>query len=366
MTESKRGSARNASLTVVSAGEVDATYQRIARRLGASDEEASLFAACYLRADLRGLFTAGAAVVPYIAESIRADLMRFGAPFEILKRMPATALIDGHSGVGSIVATKAMDLASDMATEAGVGIATIRNSGDFGLASNHPLQAAARGQIGVAMRNGTPRVAPWGGRDAFFGTNPVSVAVPAAAEPPIVIDMASGSFSVGRTVFAARDRIRMPSPHLVDSDGNYTDDPTGIVVDALDRESALRGALVSLGHKGYCWQLIVEVLAGVLSGAGTSNDNDFAPSAMHRWGEGTFVMAIEVDAFMPANEFNAAVDQLAQALRAVRPAHGFECVRVPGELSFANEVERREHGVPLRREDWDAVVDLARQLDEEQ
>jgi LDH2 family malate/lactate/ureidoglycolate dehydrogenase len=292
--------------------------------------------------------------------------MRFGAPVEILKRTPATALVDGHSGVGSIVATKAMDLASDMATETGTGIVTVRNSGDFGLASNHPLQAAARGHIGIAMRNGTPRVAPWGGRDAFFGTNPVSVAIPAGTEPPIVIDMASGSFSVGRTVFAARDGVRMPSAHLVDSAGNYTDDPARIVVDALDRESPLQGALVSLGHKGYCWQLVVEVLAGVLSGAGTSNQNDFAPSAAHRWGEGTFVMAINVDAFLPPTAFRAAVDQLTLALRAVRPAQGFDCVRVPGEVSFANEAERREHGVPLRHEDWDAVLDLACRLDEEQ
>jgi L-2-hydroxycarboxylate dehydrogenase (NAD+) len=342
---------------------VDATYQRIARCLGASDQEASLFASCYLRADLRGLFTAGAAVVPYIVELIRQDLMRFGTPFELLSNTPATALVDGHCGVGSVVAAKAMDLAIDKASDVGVGIVTVRNSGDFGLASNHPLQAVARGQIGIAMRNGTPRVAPWGGRDPFFGTNPLSIAVPAGAEPPIVIDMASGSFSVGRTVFAARDGIRMPTAHLVDSDGNYTDDPARIVVDARDRESPLRGALVSFGHKGYCWQLIVEVLAGVLSGAGTSNENNFAPTGAHRWGEGTFVMAIDVNAFMPASEFKAAVDQLTRALREVRPAQGFDRVRVPGELAVANETDRRERGVPLRTEDWDAVLDVARRLE---
>ncbi|MFN8202211.1 MAG: Ldh family oxidoreductase [Solirubrobacteraceae bacterium] len=349
-------------MPIIEEAQLHAQYRELATALGADEAEAEIFARCYVRADLRGLFTAGAAVVPYIISLIQHDLMRFGAPFEVVRDAPASALVDGGHGVGSVVATRAMDLAIDKARAAGVGCVWIAHGGDFGLASNHALQAIEQGLVGIAMRNGTPRVAPWGGRDGFFGTDPISVGIPAGERDPIVIDMSAGSFSVGRTVMAARDGRRMPSAHLVDAEGRYTDDPASIVADPADRESGLNGALVTLGHKGFAWQLIVELLAGLLSGMGTSNQNDYWPTPERRWREGSFVMAIDVEHLLPVADFLASVDGLIDALKAVRPAQGFDEVRVPGEAAAATERERRSNGIPIRDEDWDAIQRVAQEL----
>jgi L-2-hydroxycarboxylate dehydrogenase (NAD+) len=343
--------------------ELRGVYRSLSVRLGAPPDEAEIFSDCYVRADLRGMFTAGAAVVPYILGLVRDDLMRFGAPFEIVHDHAASALVDGNYGVGSVVAKHGMDLAIAKARQAGVGCIWIRNGGDFGMAANPALQAVEHDQVGIAMRNGTPRVAPWGGRDPFFGTDPIAVAVPAGEHPPIVIDMSSGSFSVGRTVFAARDGERMPTPHLVDADGYYTDDPSSIVVDPQDRESALNGALVSQGHKGLAWQLIVELLAGLLSGMGTSSENDFPPTPERRWREGTFLMAIDVSGLAQVTDLKLDVDHLIAALTGVRPARGFTEVRVPGHVAAALEAERRQGGVPVRDEDWAGILALADEVD---
>jgi L-2-hydroxycarboxylate dehydrogenase (NAD+) len=337
-------------------------YTGIARALGAPEEEAAVFARCLVRADLRGMYTQGAAVMPYLVWMIEQRLMNFGAPFTILREEAAMALVDGGRGVGSVVSTRAMELAIAKAKSAGTGSVWVRNGGDFAMTSNHALQALEHDQVGIAMRNASTRVAPWGGRTAFFGTNPISVAVPTGKEPPIVIDMASGSFSVGQVVMAARDSRLMPSKHLVDSRGRYTDDPLAVIVDPQNRESAFSGAIVTQGHKGMAWSLIVELFAGLLSGMGASYRNDYEQGAESPWNEGIFLMAVDVAKLRPVADFKAAADELARALRAVPPAEGFQRVVVPGELEADKERRYSIEGVPIREEDWEGVLKLAARL----
>ena len=334
-------------------------YVAMGRSLGASQDEAEIFAQCYVRADLRGRFTAGAAVVPYITSLIQQGLMNFGTELTLVRDEPAFAVIDGGHGVGSVVCTRAMRLAVDKAKLSGIGCVWVRRGGDFGMAANHSLQAAEEGQIGIAMRNGSPRVAPWGGREPFFGTCPISVAIPAGEERPIVIDMSAGSMSVGHTVFRARDGVAAGSSAFVSEHGRYTSDASEVVMDPLDRESALRGAIAPLGHRGYGWLLIVELFAGLLSGMGTSNQNDFQPTKERPWREGSFLMAINVERLLPPEEFAQSVDELIRALHAVAPADGFEDVRVPGELADACEERYRRQGIPIRAEVWADLCDAA-------
>jgi LDH2 family malate/lactate/ureidoglycolate dehydrogenase len=349
-------------VAVVKVEKLRALYVRIAAALGAPAEEAKIFSDCLVRADLRGMYTQGAAIVPYMVWMVENRLMNFGAPFTILREEAGMALVDGGRGVGSVVSTRAMELAIAKAKSAGLCGVWVRNGGDFALTSNHALQALAHDQVGIAMRNCSPRVAPWGGREAFFGTNPLSVAIPGGEEPPIVIDMASGSFSVGQVVMAARDRRKMPTRHLVDPKGAYTDDPLAIIVDPADRESAFSGAIVTQGHRGMAWSLIVELFAGLLSGMGTSNLNAHEQSARQPWNEGIFLMAVDVAKLRPVDGFKAAADALVRALRAVKPAQGFERVIVPGEQEAVKERKYLKEGVPVREEDWAGVLRTAARL----
>jgi LDH2 family malate/lactate/ureidoglycolate dehydrogenase len=349
-------------MKVVTVKEMSSVYTGIARALGASSEEAEIFARCHVRADLRGMYTQGAAIIPYAVWLLEQKLAFFGAPFKILRDEAGLALVDAGFGVGVVVGTRAMDLAMEKARNAGTGSVWVQHGGDFNMTANHVLQAVEGDMVGIVMRNENPRVAPWGGREPFFYTNPIAVGIPTAAEPPIVIDMAAGSFSVGQVVMAARDKRPLPSAHLVTSEGVYTDDATKIVIDPAYRESGFKGGIVTLGHKGLMWALIVELFSGLLAGTNTSNKNDYEPSADHPWDEGCFYMAIDVSKLRPVSEFKAAADEFARALRSVKPAEGFDRVIVPGELEAVKEEQRRKEGVPVRDEDWQSVIDTAIRL----
>ena len=349
-------------MKVVSVRELTSLYASLAKALGAPAEEADVFARCMVRADLRGMYTQGAAMIPYSVWMVEERLMRFGAPFTILRDEAGMALVDGGYGVGAVQATRAMNLAMEKARSAGVGCVWVQNGGDFMMTANHALQALEQDQVGIVMRNENPRVAPWGGREAFFFTNPIAVAIPTGEEPPIVIDMAAGSFSVGQVVMAARDQRRLPSPHLVTRDGTYTDDPTKIVLNPSDRESGFSGGIVTLGHKGLMWSLIVELFSALLAGTNTSNQNNFEPTGERPWNEGQFHMAIDVAKLQPVAQFKAAADGFVRSLRSVKPAEGFERVIVPGEVEARNEEKRRKEGVPIRDEDWEGVTKVAAKL----
>jgi L-2-hydroxycarboxylate dehydrogenase (NAD+) len=349
-------------MTVIKVDELTSLYIKIAEKLGAPKDEAEIFARCMVRADLRGMFTQGASMIPYSVMLIETRVANFGVPFTILKDEAGMALIDGHHGVGAVVATRAMDLAIAKARTAGVGCVWVRNGGDFMMTANHALQAMEQDMVGLVMRNENPRVAPWGGMEPFFFTNPIAVAFPSGQEPPVVIDMAGASFSVGMTVMAARDNKRMPSPHLVTKDGEYTDDPRKIVVDPADRESGFTGGIVTLGHKGLMWAIIVELFSALLAGTNTSNLNNFAPTGDHPWDEGQFHMAIDVSKLQPLEQFKAATDGFIQALRSVKPAQGFERVMIPGEVEARNEQTRLKEGIPIRDEVWQLVLQVADRL----
>ena len=349
-------------MEMVNLNKLTSLYIKIAEALGAPPEEAEIFAHCMARADLRGMYTQGAAMIPYSVWLAENRLMRFGVPFKILKDEPGMALVDGGYGVGAVVATRGMNLAIEKAKTVGVGCVWVQNGGDFMMTANHAMQALEHDMVGVVMRNENPRVSPWGGSEAFFFTNPIAVAVPTGEEPPIVIDMAAGSFSVGQVVMAARDKRLLPSAHVVTSDGIYTDDPTKIVIDPSDRESGFSGGIVTLGHKGLMWSLIVELFTGLLAGTNTSNKNNYEPTGERPWNEGMFLMAIDVSKLQPVAQFKTAADEFSRALKAVKPAQGFERVIVPGEIEARNEQQRKKVSVPIRDEDWQGVIDVATRL----
>jgi L-2-hydroxycarboxylate dehydrogenase (NAD+) len=331
-------------------------YTGFARAHGANEDEARVFAACLVRADLRGYTLQGVALLPYYDKLLRAGKMRFGVELRVVREGAAFAVLDGGRGVGQVVSQRAMGLACDKAADAGVGLVTVRDSGDFAMASVHALVAVERGMLGMAMSTGQPLVAPWGGRGRFFCTNPLAMAAPTAEEHPVAIDASSSAFSMGHLVRAARDGQRVDRPAVVAPDGRYTDDPATVVEDPLDRESRLRGALLPDGPKGYGRLLIVEVLAAVLSGLydagageGPAGGDQGDPRFAHCF------MAIDVEQILGRGAFTRDMDRLVRALERVPPAEGFECVRAPGGRAAAEEARRRAEGVPVRDEEWDLL-----------
>lgn len=337
---------------IVAPADLEALYRRVAERHGAATDEAALFASALLRADLRDHTTQGIGLLPYLDEQLAAGNMAFGRPLETVRESAATAVLDAHGGIGQVTGARAMALAVSKAHEAGVGLVTVRRSGDFSMASAYVLQALDAGLAGLAMSTGPILVAPWGGRDARFCTNPLAFGVPAGEQDPIVIDMATSAYSMGAVVLAARDGELLDGAAVVDADGRYSTDPATVVLDVMARESRLAGALLPAGPKGFGALLLVELLAGLLSGERTWEDERHA-----HYGQ-TFV-AIDPAHLGDPRELAAAADRMIETLTGAQPAHGFDAVRLPGGNAAVEERRRREHGVPVRDEEWEMAARLA-------
>ncbi|MGF7161607.1 LDH2 family malate/lactate/ureidoglycolate dehydrogenase [Rhodoligotrophos appendicifer] len=331
-------------------------YKAFARSRGADEAETALFADGLLRADLRGHHTQGAGLLPYLDGLFDEGIMHFGRPTAIVRETSATALLDGHGGAGHVVAARAMDIAISKARDSGIGFVTAKRSSDCGMAANYALQALDHGMIGIAMSTGPILVAPWGGREAQFCTNPLALAVPAGTEEPIVIDMATSAGSMGAVVLAARDGRMLPGLDVVDADGRYTNDPLRVILNVMDRESRMSGALLPAGPKMFGMVLFVEILSALLSGERDWGDATVSDSTR---GRAAFYsqtcIAIDVACFQDTETFAATADRMIRTLSSMTPAEGFSAVRLHGAGARAKESEYRDKGILLRDEEWEMI-----------
>jgi L-2-hydroxycarboxylate dehydrogenase (NAD+) len=342
---------------------LQALYEAIWERLGASGDEARLYASAFVNADLAGKDTQGIACMRLVYPRIRRGAIRFGARLETIAEGPCSVVLDGGYGPGQVVASKAMTIAIEKARAARIGCVWVRHTNVFTMASHYSTMALAQDCVGLAGCNGVPLVAPWGGRDPVFNTSPLSFAIPAGSERPIIFDGSVSSVSHGRVVLAARDGARLTGKHLVDRQGRFTNDARRLVVDAYDRNSEVRGAILPLGHKGFAGLILMEVLTGILAGMSTARTIPVEQSAEHLWSGGLWLAAIDVGKLVPIDQFKAKVDELIRDIKASRIARGFRAIVVPGHRAMEEAERRKREGVPVREEDWSYVCGVAAELD---
>ena len=333
-------------------------YRALGRGFGASDEEARLFAEPFVQADLFGKDTQGIACIDLVYPWVKSGALRFGTDIETVSEGPSYALLDGNGGPGQIAATRAIDVAIGKARESTVGLVWVRNTNDFTMASAYAMRALDDDFIGLAMSNGVPLVAGWGGREPIFNTNPLAFVVPAGEEKPIIFDGAVSSVSHGRVVLSARDREPMAGDPLVGTDGVRTGDPIPLIVEPMSRNSEQLGAILPLGPKGMGWLLFVDVLAGIASGGTTGKSVPHDPTPDEPWTGGFFLMAVNVGSLQPLDDFKAKVDEMIRNVKGSKTAEGFKEIVLPGERAQLECERRSREGVPVREEHWEQVVSI--------
>jgi LDH2 family malate/lactate/ureidoglycolate dehydrogenase len=320
---------------------------------GASTEEAQAVAKGCVNANLAGHDSHGVIMIPNYIDRIKAGHIVPGAPWSIVQETATTTVIDGHWGFGFHVNAKAMQLTIEKAKASNVAACTVFRQSHVGRLAAYPLMAIQEGMIGLATADSgrSPKmVAPFGGREARLGTNPIAIAVPSDLEAPFYLDMATSAVAAGKINLAAARKEKIPPGWVVAKDGSETDDPT-----ELRKGGALLPLGGSEGYKGSGLAAIVEILCGLLTGLG------FGVEPTGRHNDGCFLAVFKVDAFRPLMEFKKEVGDFARYLKATPPAKGSSGVFYPGEVEYIREQERRQKGIEVEDATWDKLTALARQ-----
>ena len=328
----------------------DFTYS-VFVQMGCPEPDARQATEVLLSADLRGVDSHGVARLIGYVRLWEADRINAQPKVKVVHESPSTAVIDGDSGLGLVVAPIAMQKAIEKAQNAGTGWVAVRNSNHYGIAGYHAMQALQHDMIGFSMTNASPLVSPTFSTERLLGTNPIAVAVPAGAQPPFVADFATTTVANGKLEILQRKEQAAPNGWIQDAEGQQSNDPT-----ELKRGGALLplgGETERGGHKGYCLGSIVDILCGVLGGANygpwVPPFVSFLPLAADPVGAGLghFFGAMRIDAFRPAEEFKANMDRWISRFREASTVEGQEKVLIPGDPEREMECIRRAEGIPL-------------------
>ena len=312
-------------------------YQ-VARKLEVPEEDADVLAGTLVDADLRGVHTHGSSLLLGYARRLQAGGTKRNASLTVVQDGPAVATADGNAGIGQVIATHAMRLAIEKARHAGIGAVSVRNSNHFGAAATYSMLALPHDMIGFATTNAGARVPPFGGTSAAIGNNPLSYAIPAGTERPIVLDMAQSVVAAGKLGMAQRKGEKIPLGWAIDIDGNPTDDP----------KVGLAGLLLPLaGPKGFGLALVMDALSGALSTGAVGLDLAGPRPADRPFRVSHFFMAIDVGHFAAVDEFKSRVDRVIRDTKAARKAPGVDEIYLPGEIEFNLRDRREREGIPL-------------------
>jgi len=322
----------------ISSDKLGETIFRLLKHWQATDEEAALVRDCLLRAEMRGIDTHGVYFLKLLSERIDARMIRVPTVLHVVREDETTALLDGGNGLGQVAAHRAMSLAIQKARQFGTGLVLVRNTNHIGILAFYSVMAAQQGMVGVVLCNSAPSMSPWGGAEPFFGTNPLSIAIPGEGSDPIVLDMSSSIVARGKIRRAQRMKEPIPLGWALDENGQPTTDP----------DAALKGTLLPIGGpKGYGLAFMIDILTGMLSGS------HYGPAvrSFHELsgptGIGVLTLALDIERFMPLAQFKERLASYTRSLRKVRRAKGVSRIYLPGEIELEKEKKSLEEGIEL-------------------
>ncbi|MFZ5917347.1 MAG: Ldh family oxidoreductase [Chloroflexota bacterium] len=323
--------------------------------LGVPQQDAHICADVLIASDLRGIESHGVGRLKYYYDRIVAGVQFPHTQIEIVRQSETTALLDGHHGMGQVIAYRAMQMAIEKARQYGVGVVTVRNSTHFGIAGYYPLMAAEAGMMGLTVTNARPAIAPTHGTEPMLGTNPIAFAAPSDLDFCFCFDGATSISQRGKIEVAARAEKPVPEGWVIDAAGQAITDPDKILKDMATAQAALlplggAGELFA-GYKGYDLATVVEILSAALGGGVFMKDLlGFAPDGSRRpYMLGHFFLAIDIAHFIPLELSKQITGGIMRALQASRQAPGQERIYVAGEKEHELLAIVRRRGVPVNK-----------------
>ncbi|MCR9135972.1 MAG: malate/lactate/ureidoglycolate dehydrogenase [Alphaproteobacteria bacterium] len=328
--------------------------EAVVQRGGGSQEAAAQVARTLVEANLTGHDSHGVGMLPAYVNGIKAGQLIPDASAEIIQEKGPFLLVDGHQGFGQVIARQATQWAIERVRQKHIAVLSLRNSFHLGRLADWGIMAAEAGFISIQFANvlsPNSLVAPHGGRESRFTTNPYCTVVPATDRHPLfVLDMATSTIAQGKARVAYLKGGEVPDGSLIDHDGNPTNDPKVIFDEPL-------GAMRTMGlHKGYGLSLICDLLGGAFSGGGA-----YLPERVidARIINNMMMILIDPDVFGSAEAFFGDVDNYTDWVKSAAPAPGFESVMFPGDPERKTRLERSSNGIPIDDGSWQQLLETA-------
>ena len=330
----------------IPAAELHAAILRVLTANGASSGQAHATARHMAWCESVGRHNFGIERIAIHVKRIKAGVLDPAARPQSAALGPSLLRIDGGNGFGYHAAELAMEQAIAVARATGVGIAGVRNSNFFGAGAYYVNMAAGAGMIGLAMSNSFPKVVAHGGLRPVLGTNPFAFGAPRRNGDHLLFDMATSALAGSTLREHIANNKPLPEGLAIDAEGRPITDPA----------TAGAGALLPFGGaKGYGLSLLVEILAGVLTGAGVSDGVASMYNDFERGGDnGHFLMAIDIGRFMSLEEYFARFDGLVALIKG-----SGENVLLPGEVRWEEFRESQRLGVEVDAARWSSLQAMA-------
>ena len=304
---------------------------------GVDADAAETVADMLLDAELTGVSSHGVSRLAIYMERVDKGLVSKDSHPQITRETPSTVVIDAGNSLGAVGGRFAMETCIRKARETGCCFAAVSNSNHFGAAAYYTRMASREDMIGFCCTNLTAKIAPYGAAEPFMGTDPISVAVPSNGDP-VVLDMTPSVVALGKLILAQKLGKEIPTGWALDKDGRPTTDPA----------AGRAGSLIPIGGpKGSGLALIVEVLCGILTGAGTATHLHDLYKFDAPQGVGHFLGAIDVSAFMEPDAFRAKVSAMRDEIKGLRLAEGVSEVMLPGERSARSAAKKMGEGIDV-------------------
>jgi len=321
---------------------------------GVPKKDAEICSAVLLESDRRGIESHGVnRFKPVYLDRISEGILNPVTNYEVIRETKTTAVIDGHDGMGMVIAEKAMATAIKKAKRYGMGMVAVRNSSHDGIAGYYTSMACKEGCIGITGTNARPSIAPTFGVSNMLGTNPLTFGMPTDEPFDFILDCATSITQRGRIEYYAKINEPVPAGQIVTRDGKPSTD-AAIILDELTKGKSALAPLGGKGeemggYKGYGYATVVEILSASLSQAnylqmltGTSNDGKKEPISL-----GHFFMAIDCEAFLGLDNFKKTTGDILRALRASDKALNHDRIYTAGEKEYYISIEREKSGIPV-------------------
>ena len=325
----------------------------ILKGYGENEKAASLAADCLVKADMRGISTHGTYLLTPMFQRVKAGMLDLPTKITLVKENNATSIIDGGNGLGQLAARKAMDISIKKAKKYGIALTLVRNTNNISFLGYYSNLATQEGMIGFIGCNAASSMAPWGSSEAFMGTSPISISIPAKKERSIILDMSSSIVARGKIRKASRNKEEIPLGWAIDEDGNPTTDPN----------EALKGTLLPIaGPKGSALAIVIDIIAGMLSGSKFGPEVKTFHKLEGATGVGVFCMAIEISQFIELELFYSKIDEYIRSIKNLKKVKNTSEIYLPGEIEFIREQKSHEEGIDLDSKVMKNLNDILEEL----